>query len=655
MMRLGCLAIFLIISNVMFGQNNLKTVDSVYQHCVQNPHDTDAINQLNSQINRLYNRYPDSVQFYTIKQVELAKNANSIRLEARAYIAWGICQEIQGNLDSAIALYQIANKKSMKTNNLGLKASVYNNLGIVYSYKGLYESSLEYTLKAMQIQEERNDSSGMAMIYNNLGLRYSELGNQENAIKYYKKAIVLNRAINRMYHLGTNYCNLGRSLYIKRDLDSSKSCYDKALRISKQEGDLYNQSLVYDGLAHILLEQKKINTAQLYLDSLLVVATSISDDYGINNAKFTQGVILQAKGDYKNALVYFLAFEKWVLKNRYGSSQPDVYRSISDTYKALGNFPKALEYMQFFADAKDSILSDQKDLALEQISIYKQGKLQREKDVLNKEISIQEIAIEHEQNLKNIFVLIGGLLLLIAMGIGHRYLAVKKTKKVLAEKNKIIESEKERSEALLLNILPEEIAQELKEKGKADARDFDMVSILFTDFKDFTKTSATLNATDLVKEINTCFETFDGIIEKYNIEKIKTIGDSYMAAGGLPVPTKESVKNTVLAALEMQQFIKDHKLVLEAENRPAFEMRVGIHTGPVVAGIVGVKKFQYDIWGDTVNTASRMESNGKVGKVNISKATYELLKNESEFAFESRGKIKAKGKGEIEMWFVMLK
>ena len=182
-----------------------------------------------------------------------------------------------------------------------------------------------------------------------------------------------------------------------------------------------------------------------------------------------------------------------------------------------------------------------------------------------------------------------------------------------------------------------------------------MVSILFTDFKEFTQLSEKLSAKELVSEINTCFQAFDAICEKHNVEKIKTIGDSYMAASGLPVPAEGSIKNAVLAALEMQAFILDRKNANETEGRHAFEMRVGIHTGPVVAGIVGVKKFQYDIWGDTVNTASRVESKGMVGKVNISQITYELLKDDPDFKFESRGKIQAKGKGEIEMYFVRLK
>jgi class 3 adenylate cyclase len=219
----------------------------------------------------------------------------------------------------------------------------------------------------------------------------------------------------------------------------------------------------------------------------------------------------------------------------------------------------------------------------------------------------------------------------------------------------VIQKEKDRSENLLLNILPVEIAEELKRNGKAEARDFDMISILFTDFMEFTSISEKLGAKELVAEINYCFEAFDRIADKYKIEKIKTIGDSYMAAGGLPVKTPDSVKSTVLAALEMQAFIKAYGLQKVAGGELAFQMRVGIHTGPVVAGIVGVKKFQYDIWGDTVNTASRMESSGAVGCVNISDTTYELIKDEPMFVFQSRGKVQAKGKGEIGMYFVQLR
>lgn len=223
----------------------------------------------------------------------------------------------------------------------------------------------------------------------------------------------------------------------------------------------------------------------------------------------------------------------------------------------------------------------------------------------------------------------------------------------LEEKTKLLREEQDKTEKLLYNILPEEIAQELRENGKADAQHFAMVSILFTDFKAFTQASEKMSAQELVTEIGTCFEAFDVICEKYGVEKIKTIGDAYMVAGGLPVPSDISTKNTVLAALDMQKFMTERKAELDAKGKPSFEMRAGIHTGQVVAGIVGVKKFQYDVWGDTVNTASRMENACEVGRVNISQKTYDLLQNDPDFSFESRGKVKVKGKDEkIAMYFV---
>lgn len=222
--------------------------------------------------------------------------------------------------------------------------------------------------------------------------------------------------------------------------------------------------------------------------------------------------------------------------------------------------------------------------------------------------------------------------------------------KQVSERTRELAEEKQVSDNLLLNILPAETAEELKKYGSTKAKRYEQVTVFFSDFKDFTKIAQQLEPEQLVAEIDFCFRHFDAIIEKYGLEKIKTIGDAYMCTAGMKGDHKSAAINMVKAALEIQEFIQSHSEQLHRENRPAFEARVGLHTGPVVAGIVGSKKFAYDIWGDTVNIASRMESHGQVGKVNISQTTYELVK--SSFSCTPRGKVAVKNKGETEMYFV---
>jgi len=228
--------------------------------------------------------------------------------------------------------------------------------------------------------------------------------------------------------------------------------------------------------------------------------------------------------------------------------------------------------------------------------------------------------------------------------------ALEDSQEELQRKNALISKEMERSDKLLLNILPEKVAEELKSKGHADATYFDQVTVLFTDFRGFTQLSEQLSPQQLIAEINFCFSAFDRIMDRYGVEKIKTIGDAYMAVGGLPTPNKTHAEDVVRAALDIQRFMQQQREEREARGELFFDIRIGVHSGPVVAGIVGTKKFQYDVWGDTVNTASRMESSGEVGKVNISGHTHDRVRDL--FQFHYRGKVEAKGKGEIDMYFV---
>ncbi len=221
---------------------------------------------------------------------------------------------------------------------------------------------------------------------------------------------------------------------------------------------------------------------------------------------------------------------------------------------------------------------------------------------------------------------------------------------LVEERTQELRQEKEKSEELLLNILPRETAKELIDRGEATPQHYDQVTILFTDFQAFTKSASNITPQELVSTLNECFTAFDEIIGRHNLEKIKTIGDAYMCAGGIPTENSTNPEDAVGAAIEMRNWINHWNAARQLAGKDVWEARIGLHTGELIAGVIGKKKFAYDVWGDAVNLAARMETNSEAGKINISEATYNLIKGK--FECTSRGKIEVKGKGLMEMYFV---
>jgi len=273
-----------------------------------------------------------------------------------------------------------------------------------------------------------------------------------------------------------------------------------------------------------------------------------------------------------------------------------------------------------------------------------QNKLQLQQSALQlqkNEIEMKDKTLETRRKVQILYV--SGLFVLLAF-----CLLIYRNFKVQKKLNLALVHEKRRSEDLLLNILPAEVAGELMQKGFTDAKHFYDVTVLFTDFVNFTSVAETMLPQQLVGELHICFKAFDMILSKYHIEKIKTVGDAYMAVSGLPVPNPNHAADIAAAALEIRDFMVKRKQELGSNT---FGIRVGINSGNVVAGIVGVRKFAYDIWGDTVNIAARMEQNCEEGRINISETTYDLVKNK--FVCEHRGKVMAKNKGGIDMYYLV--
>jgi class 3 adenylate cyclase len=328
---------------------------------------------------------------------------------------------------------------------------------------------------------------------------------------------------------------------------------------------------------------------------------------------------------------YHYALLSGALDDQETALQNKAYFKYADKEYKVG-----YDYLWEAMELKDSLMNEQKIMAFAEMEQkYESEKKSTEIALLKGENEIANLRSSRR------------LVLSLSLGVGMFsslillfiiYKQGQKRKKL----NSALQFEKKKSDDLLLNILPVEIADELKQKGAAQAKQYEQVTVLFTDFVNFTGVSMSMTPTELVEEINRNFTAFDAIMDEYGLEKIKTIGDAYLAVCGLPNETPDHAQRVVKAALAIQHFMK--------QNEGKFQIRMGVHTGPVVAGIVGVKKYAYDIWGDTVNTAARMEQHSEAGKVNISETTYALVK--TEFNFTYRGKIQAKNKGEIDMYFV---
>ncbi|MBI1307216.1 MAG: tetratricopeptide repeat protein [Bacteroidetes bacterium] len=594
----------------------------------------------------LYSK-PDSAFYFAQLQYDFA-NSKSLKYDmCAARNTQGISHIIRGNFPEALKYL----KKCLALNEelgdeLGL-ATTLNNIAIVYSQQGNDLKALEYHQKSLVLKEKQNDERGVAQSYTSIGVIHQNYGNYSKALDYLKKGLSIFEELGYDPGITKSFQNLGNQYFYLKNYHKALEYYKKCLKLNKELGDANGVAISLQSMASVFEAEENMSEALEYYQKSLEINKELGSEQGIAGLLTNIGSIFLQLGQTRKALEY--------CRQGYGIAEniqslkikKQACYCLYDSYKNMGNGNDALTYLEQIQEIDDSLQKDETNQELQRMEFAKQmledSLATAERERLVKEAHEDEL--QKRNQIRN-WALTGGLFaLLLAGGFYSRWRFVRKSRDMISK-------EKERSENLLLNILPAEIAEELKEKGRAEARDFEMVSILFTDFKGFTAASEKLSAQDLVSEINTCFEAFDGIIEKFGIEKIKTIGDSYMAAGGLPVPSDDSVKNTILAALEMQEYISNRKIQLTTIEKTGFDMRIGIHTGPVVAGIVGVKKFQYDIWGDTVNTASRMESSGQVGKVNISQTTYEILKDDAQFTFESRGKITAKGKGEIEMYFV---
>lgn len=575
------------------------------------------------------------------------QNADSaLALSKRLNYPWGIATaynrkagalEEFGNYAESLKNYEASLKIHLETGNKKGIASCYNNMALVYKAEGNYAKALECYLSALRIREEMGDKKGIGASYNNIAVLYSEQSKPEEALKNYLLSLAIREEIGDKRGLATTHGNLGIVYKELGNYDEALKHQFQSLSLSEEMGNKQGVGLSYGSIGVIYSLQKKYAEALKYQLMSIAIYNEIGDKKNmISDYVDICRIYLQQK---QNNQAQLYADSALKLAKEIGNMLfiKESYKALSEVDSAKGNYQLSLEHYKLYTLYKDSILNQENNKQMLQMkTLYETEKKEKEIVLLSKDKEIKDKEIVKQKLVRNGFIA-GFVFVLLFAGI------------FFIQRNKI-SKEKKRSDELLLNILPEEVAEELKEKGYADARLIDEVTVLFTDFKGFTAMSEKVSPKELVKDLNECFSAFDHMMEQYGMEKIKTIGDAYMAAGGLPTENKTHAHDAIKAAIAMRNFIEEGKAQKIAQGLPYFEIRIGIHTGPVVAGIVGIKKFQYDIWGDTVNTASRMESSGEAGEVNISETTYHLIKND--FVCVYRGEIEAKGKGKVKMYFV---
>ncbi len=589
-----------------------------------------------------FSEAPEKSITYATEAIKLSEQIQYYKGKALGLKNIGIAYYYQGKDVEALDYWKQSLEVFKQIKDEIGEASILNNIGAIYFNKKDLTNALEYYLQSLKLAEKTKDKLRILTALNNIGGVYFEKqATHDKALTYFLKALPLSEELNDKEAIGTTSVNLGE-IYFVRNNDSL------ALKYFNQSAIAFNNSAsspyAYNNLGKVYNRKGDYNTAISYHNKALAIAEKLNGKLDIVQSLMGLAKTYISKKDFNTAISYLKKAESIALEHSFSGELKNIYDSFSNVYSQLKDYKSAYTYQYKFSAIKDTLYNIEADRKLGSLQFdFDIKKKQNEVDLLTKDNQLQEADIKRQKVAKNAFLVGLFLILMIAIITYRSYLSKVKT-------NKILDKQKDEIEGLLLNILPAEVAKELQTTGEAVPRHYDEVSVLFSDFKGFTAHAEKLSPQELVKELNTCFIAFDNIVGKYNLEKIKTIGDSYMCAGGIPVEEKGHVFNMIKASIEMQDWIKENNLRRNNIGLESWDLRIGIHVGPIVAGVVGKKKYAYDIWGSTVNIASRMESNGEPGKVNISEATYNLIKNE--FNCSYRGKINAKNVGEIDMYFL---
>lgn len=611
--------------------------------------DTIPVDEVKTMKIRRYNEFIQkafSKDILPVDAADYAKKALNIALEmnddfkrARAYTTLGAVFYDGNDYRNSLKYYLKAINVYKELNDTASLSSVLNNIGLIYDNHGDFGKALDYYLKSYNLSTALKDTGGTATSLNNIATIYLNIRHLDRAEFYLRQTASLNTQINDTLSMGICYNNMGEIYRIREKYSEAEKYYKDALAKFKQMD--YERGIItsINNLGEIYMRTNRLEPGFLYTQDALERA----EKEGILSSQIQSflnlGIYYRQKKQDKKALEYIYQALKLSEKLNFMDRIIECYQNLYLIYKEQGNYKKSIEYLEIYTNTKDSVNA----LNYEKISdLQTHFETQKKEDeilILKKDKKIKDINMKRQDTIRN-FLLLGFFLILILFLVILRYYYKKR------QTAKTIEIEKQKADNLLLNILPEKIANELKLKGTSKPERFEDVTIVMADIVGFTKIAKIKEPEELVDMLNKIFTAFDEIVDKQECLRIKTIGDAYMAVCGMPYKDKHHTEHIVEAALEMMSYIN----FFNSAHGENLEMRIGIHTGPVVGSIIGIKKYLYDVFGDTVNIASRMEEYSVPGQINISETTKEKLPEK--YIIEKRPEKEVKGIGTTQMYFV---
>jgi len=571
---------------------------------------------------------------YGEQVLNLAKQDHDDIRKARALKKIGAAYQFASKKDKALEYFQQSLKVFEKIQADKKEfAKPLLNICIIYWRKDDYSKALDYCLKSLRISESIDNQRGIADAKHNIGTVYDLSGKYDTALKYHFEALKIREQMGDKEGIADSFNAIGIVYAITKKVTEAEKYYLKSLKILEEIDDKQGIVKALNNVGLIHKDLGNFDKALAYYFKSLEVWKKVGKKNEIANVSNNIGQLYTLFKDYDAALSFLEHALKLAKEIDAKRLIQENYKFLSDLYVAQGNYKKALKYYKDSFEVKSQIFDGESERQIADM----QAKYETEKK--EKEIALLKKNNAIERLMRN--SLLGGLLFVFILAF-IMFLLYRTKRKA----NQSLSFEKAKSDKLLLNILPVRVANDLKEKGKTEPESFENVTVYFSDIVGFTHLSTQLEPKVLISELSNIFTVFDNIVEKNKCERIKTIGDAYFCVCGMPEENPHHAENIVQSAIEIIEYLRERNHTSQFK----WKIRIGIHTGKVVGGVVGVKKYIYDVFGDSINTASRMESNSEPMKINISETTYQIIKDK--FKVIERGSIPVKGKGEMRMYFV---